>query len=152
MSVYLGGRNVAVAEHHLHRPQVGAMAEQMGGKRMADHMRGDVFVDAGGQGNFANDLPEAQSGHAAAASGDKKVITVLAFEDMRATRLQILIDFFLCLFAKGNQPFLVALAQYPDKTSAQITGSQRQLHQLRHPQAGGVENKEHGVVSLGNWC
>ena len=52
MGVYLGGRNVAVAEHHLYRTQVGAVAEQVGGKGVANHMRRDIFVDAGGQRQF----------------------------------------------------------------------------------------------------
>ena len=101
-------------------------------------------------GNFSNDLPEPQTGHAAAASGDKKIITALAFEDMRSTRQQVLVDFFFSLFAKGNQTFFVALAQHPDESCAQIAGGERQLDQLRYPQAGGIEKKEHGIVSLGN--
>ncbi len=118
MGVDLGGSNIAVAEHHLHGAQVGAVVEQMGGKRMADHMWGDAFVDAGGQGNFSNDLPESQSGHTAAASGNKKIITALALEDMRSSILQVRVDFFFCLFTKGNQSFFVAFTQYPDETSA----------------------------------
>ena len=78
MGVYLGGGNVGVAEHHLHCAQIGTVAEKMGGKRMADHMRRDIFVDAGGQGDFSNYLPESQAGHAAAASGDKEIIAALA--------------------------------------------------------------------------
>lgn len=39
MGVYLGGREVTVAQEHLYHPQVGTMIKQMRGKRMAQGMR-----------------------------------------------------------------------------------------------------------------
>ena len=35
MGVYLGGREVTVAQEHLYHPQVGAMIKQMCGKRVS---------------------------------------------------------------------------------------------------------------------
>lgn len=58
MGINLSGGNVRMSEHHLYGPQIGAMAEKMGGKGVSNHMGGDFFVDTGSQGGFSNNLPE----------------------------------------------------------------------------------------------
>ena len=42
VSVDLRGGEVGVAQHLLHRPQVGSALEQMGGERVAERVRRDV--------------------------------------------------------------------------------------------------------------
>ena len=59
MGINLRRRDIGVAEHGLHRAQVGAAFEQMGRERMAQGVRRDSFVDAGGQSVAANQFPEA---------------------------------------------------------------------------------------------
>ena len=44
LGVDLGGGDVRVAEHHLHGPQVGAAGQQVGGERMAEHVRADPLL------------------------------------------------------------------------------------------------------------
>jgi len=149
MGVNLGSSDVCMAEHHLHRPEVCAVAEKMGGKRMADHMGRDIFGDAGSQSVFANNLPEAQAGHAGAASGNKEKVAPLALQNQGAGGFQVVFDPFFRLVAKGNQSFFVALADDPDKTCIEITCRQWQPDQLGNPQSGGIEEKEHGVVPAG---
>ena len=39
MGVNLGGCNVSMAEHELHGAQVSPMGQEMGGKRVAKHVR-----------------------------------------------------------------------------------------------------------------
>ena len=39
VGVNLGSRNIAVSKQHLHDPQVRAVIEQVGGKRMAQSVR-----------------------------------------------------------------------------------------------------------------
>ena len=41
MGVDLGGRDVRMAQHRLHGPQVRAVVQQMGRERMAEHMGAD---------------------------------------------------------------------------------------------------------------
>jgi hypothetical protein len=81
MSVNLGSCDVGVAKHHLHCAQVGTVTEQMRGKRVANHMRRNFFVDAGVQGNVSHYLPESQAGHATAAPGNKEIIASFALQD-----------------------------------------------------------------------
>ena len=39
MRIHLCGRNVRMPEQHLHYPQIGAVIEQVGGKRMSTRVR-----------------------------------------------------------------------------------------------------------------
>lgn len=50
--------------------------------------------------------------------------------------------------AKGDESFLVALADYPDEAGCEITGGKGDGDQFRDPDAGGIQEMEHGVVSL----
>src|SRR5690349_16681812 len=61
VSVDLGGGDVHVTEHLLHRPEVGAPLQQVGGERMPQRMRRDVPRDAGALHVAAQDLPRAHA-------------------------------------------------------------------------------------------
>ncbi len=110
MGVYLCGGDVGVAKHHLHGAQVCTVAEEMGGKRVSDHVGRDILVDAGCQGCFSNYLPEPQPCHATAAAGNKEIIASFAFKDEWPRCFQILLYLFFCLVSKGDQSFLIAFA------------------------------------------
>lgn len=152
MGVDLGCGDIGMAEHHLHRPQVGPMAEEVGGKRVADHVWRDFLCYADSQGGLPDDLPKSQAGHAGAAPGDEKIIAVLVFENERPGRFQIVINFFPSLVAKGNQALFITLAENPDKPSVQIAPRKRQADEFRNPQAGCVEDKKHGIIPFADGC
>lgn len=69
VGVNLGGGDVGVAEHGLDRAEVGAVHEEVSGKRVAESVRGDVFGDAGGFGVVINDALDGAGGEAAEISG-----------------------------------------------------------------------------------
>ena len=48
VGVYLRGREVGVAQHHLHRPQVGPALEQVGRETVPEGVGRDVLLDPGG--------------------------------------------------------------------------------------------------------
>ncbi len=146
VGIYLGGADIGMAEHHLNGAQVGAMSQQMGGKGVAQHMRGDVLAYTGGGGCFFENLPVTPSGHGLAPGGDEQGISAFGAEDGGTTFLEILLEMVFGGFAEGHQPLFAALAQDPDEAGVEITGDQRQLHQFTHPQAGGVEQIDHGGV------
>ena len=151
MGVNLGGSDIGMAEHHLDRAEVGAMGEKMGGEGMADHVRRDIFGDAGCQGRFPDDLPETQPGHRRTPGGDEEEITAPAAQDRRPTMFQIGFDLVLGLDAEGDESLLAALANYPDKAGGKIACGQRQGDQFGDAESGGVEEKEHGPVAAGQW-
>lgn len=127
------------------------MGQEVGGKGVAQHVRRDGLADSRRPCRFFDDLPEPESGHGAAPVADKKDIAAPALEDQRAGGLKIVPDDFPGRNAKGNEPLLVTLADYPDKAGGEIAGRQRNGDQLRDPDPGGVEQVQHGIVSLGLW-
>src|SRR2546423_14152333 len=79
--------DVGVAEHHLHGAQIGAMFEQMRGKRMPQHVRRDVRGDAGVAGMLDDFHPERLPRHWAPKSG-KKEVWICAFAEFRTSALE----------------------------------------------------------------
>ena len=88
-------------------------------------MRRDVFANACGPCVFFENLPETQARHAAAAIGDKEIVTPFAAKDMRTSTVQIVLNFTFCGITERNEPFFVAFAHDPDKTSVKVAGDQR---------------------------
>ena len=63
MGVDLGGADVGMAEHRLHRTQIRTMAQQMGRKGMAQCVRRYMFVDSNLLGVMPKAHPEVLSRH-----------------------------------------------------------------------------------------
>ena len=148
VGVDLGGGDVGMAKHELHGSQVCAMGQEVGGKGMTQHVRGDGFVDPSRPCRLFDDLPETETAHGAAPVADKKGIAAAPLEDQRSCRLEVLLDNFPGRGAKGDQSFLVALADHPDKAGGEIAGGKGNGYQLGNPHPGGVEEVQHGVVPL----
>ena len=148
VGVDLGGGDVRMAKHELDGSQVGTMGQEVGGKGVTQDVRGYGFADAGRSCRLLDDLPETESGHGPASVTDKKGIAASALEDQRSCCPEVLLDDILGRYAKGDEPLLVALADHPDKTGGKIACGKRERHQLRDPDPCGVEQMQHGVVSL----
>lgn len=104
-----------MAKHELNGSQVCSMSQEVGGKGMAQHVRGDGFAEPCRPRRLLDDLPEAQSAHGAAPVADKKGIAAATLEDQRSCRLEVLFYDFPGRGTKGDESFLVALADHPDK-------------------------------------
>ena len=65
VSVDLGGGDIAVPQHRLNRAQVGAIHQQVGSKRVAQSVRGDMLGDAGRLSIFADDSLDRAGGQTA---------------------------------------------------------------------------------------
>src|SRR4051812_21833880 len=74
MGVELGGGHVGVPEHLLHRSQVAAPGEQVGGEGVAQRVGAHPVRQAGGLRVAANDLVEPLAGEGAAAEVDEQVL------------------------------------------------------------------------------
>jgi len=130
VSINLGRGNIGMPKHHLHRPQVGTVAKKVGGKGMADHVRRDFLIDSNHQSGCSDYLPKSQAGHTGTAPGNEKKIAALVFENEGPGGIEVVIDFLPGLFAKGDQPFFIALAEYPDKSGTQVACRKRQANQF----------------------
>jgi len=148
VGVDLGRGDVGVAQHGLYGAQVGAMAQEVGGEGVTQHVRRDGFADSGCPRRVFDDLPETESGHGAAPVADKETIAAPALEDQRAGGREVMFDDFPGRNAERDESFLVALADHPDKAGGEVAGGKGDGDQLRNPDAGGVKEVEHGVVSL----
>jgi len=130
VGVDLGGGDVGMAKHELDGAQVSAMAQEVGGKGVTQHVRGYGFTDSGRSCRLLDDLPEAESAHGTAAVADKKRVAAPAFEDQRSCCSEVLFHDFPGRYAKGDESFLVALADHPDKAGRKITGGKGEGDQL----------------------
>ena len=149
MGIDLGCGNIGVAEHHLHRPEIGPMLQKMGGKRVAQNMRADFLTDANLQTALSDNLPETQPRHACSSIGDKKKIAEPGLEEFCPACLEINTDMIFCRLSKGYQPFPPALAQHTDMAIGKGKTGNRQMNQLRDPHARGIEEMEHSSVAQG---
>ena len=85
MGVDGGGGDVGVAQQQLHRAQIGAVVEQVGGKGVAQGVGRQRAADASGQRVFFHQGPEHHAGHAGAARGDEQRVAELALQDGTAS-------------------------------------------------------------------
>lgn len=133
MGVDLGGCNIGVAKHHLYRTKIRTMAQQVGGKGVAQHVGGNIFFNTCGESSFFDDLPEAQSCHAGAAIGYEQVVAASSLEDEGPGCFMVVFNFCLGLLTKGDETLLATLAENPDKARSHVTGRKWELDQLRNP-------------------
>jgi len=110
MGIDLGGGNVGMAEHHLHRAEICPACQQVGGKGMPHSVRADFFVDSPVDGQLPDDLPEPVSGHGPAPVTDKEIWTGTVLEQGRSAALQVILDFFSGCIIKGYHPLFVSFA------------------------------------------
>ena len=73
MSIDLGCGNVAVAEHHLHRTQIGPPFQQMRGEGMSQGMGGEGFLDSRQLCISLETIPEGLPAHPFPGPVDKKI-------------------------------------------------------------------------------
>lgn len=130
MGIDLSRGYISVAQHKLYGAEIGAMGQHMGGKRMAQHVGGDVLTDTGGNGCFPENLPETQASHGASAIGDKESVAALAIKNGRSGGVKVTLQFFSGGFSKRDQSFLVAFAEDADKSAADVAGHKRQLDEF----------------------
>ena len=151
MGVDLGGGQVAMAQQHLHHPQVRPVVEQMGGKGVTQGMGGQGLANPSLQGIALDEQPEGLAGHAATAYRGEQVIAHPPVEDVRTPLPHIGLEPGNGLFPQWDQALLVALARHPHHPLHQAHGLRGQGHQLRHPQPRGVEDLQHGAIALAAW-
>ena len=96
---------------------------------------------------FPDDLPESVAGHGLAAIADKEVRAGPVFKKGWSAALQIILNNFTCGIVKGYHPFLVPLAQNADMAAAGAASVHGQVDQLGNPDAGGIEQVQHGIVA-----
>lgn len=148
MRIDLGSRDFLVAEHLLDGPQVGAAFQQVRGKRMAEGMWADPFMDTS-QGDLLLDDVEDHDPRERGAPAVEKQDVLEAFlgYDLDPV-LEIVVDLMERCLGNGYQTLLVALAQDPNEALFGVDIRVSQVDQFRYAQPAAVENLQHGPVAV----
>ena len=144
-----------MAQQQLQRAQVGAMVEQMGGETVAQPVwRHRARVDPGHGRMALEPRPERLPGRRPAPGGQEQRHVAagvgwhrLASGQLRPGLGQVTLQPVPGLLPQRHQPILAALAGHPHHPLAQVDRIGRQVHQLAHPQAGGVHQFQHRPVA-----
>ena len=136
-----------MAKQHLHRPQVGAVIEQVGGEGMAQRVRRQRRGNARRQRLLLHDHPEHHPAHPMAARGDEQVLGLLAAEDGPAGFGKVAHQPVARQLAERHQPLLAALAQHPQHALVHPEVEGLQTDQFADAQAAGVHQLQHGAVA-----
>ena len=67
------GGNIAVAEHLLDRPEIGAVFQKMSGETVPQRMRMDLFIYPGKESGLFDDRPEAFSVQPSAGTRNEQI-------------------------------------------------------------------------------
>ena len=104
-----------MAEHHLHRPQIGAVLHQVGGKGVANNVWADRRADTRPHGVAAENLPKTLSGEGPAAVVEKELGKALTVE-LRPGVLQIIVEPGHGAVTERHQSLLAPLADDPNES------------------------------------
>ncbi len=127
MHIYLGSRNILVAQHGLDGAQVGTALKEVSGKTMAESMGADILLDACPLGIVLNiDKKSDATEFRAALGADEDIILVAGLGLDRHPDNKPQAELFHGLFTNGNQAFLSPLAMNTD-----ITLLQKELAHLK---------------------
>ena len=144
----LRGRQIAVAEQHLHHAQVRAVIEQMGGKGMSQSMGREVPVDAGLAGITLDDVPERLARHAISAARREEKIGAAVEQNVSAPAVYEGLEPSHGFLAERNQALAIALAEHANDALIEIDLRELQVHEFGYPQTGGIEHFEHGAIAV----
>lgn len=147
MGVDLSGGQIGMAEHFLHRAQVRAAFQQVGGERMANGVRRGGFGDAGRLQMAAQDLPHAHARELAAARIDKDFFLQASPNQLRPGVREILLQPPDRHFADGYQPFLLAFAKDTHQLLRQEEIIHFQFDCLRNARAGSIQKLQQGAIA-----
>ena len=146
MGVDLRGGQALVAQHLLHRAQVAAGVEQVGGEAVAQGVRGDGLEPARAAQPAFEQERHARVGEAPAAVVEEE--RALALGGARAALAQVLPQAGEGGIAHRHEPLPGALAHDPHEPRNEIHVPHVEGRQLRAAQAAGVEQLQDGAVPL----
>src|SRR4051794_11424080 len=111
--VNLCGAEIGVAQHQLYASQVGAAFEQVGGEGVAQDVRTQRLINAGGFSMDAQQLPEALACHTFTSRGHEQKWAWPSLEKHRTFLAAIGAYGGEGLPANGHEPLLVPLSDDP---------------------------------------
>src|SRR5919109_1339125 len=144
--VELRGGDVRVAEHLLHRSQVAAPREQVGGEGVTQRVRADAIGEPGRDGVAADDLVEALAGQRAAAEIDEHMRFGGPLHQAGPSPLEGCAQRLHGRLADRHHALLRALPPRTEHTLLQVDVGQLEPDRLRSAEAAGVHQLEERTV------
>ena len=153
MCVDLRGGQGGVPQEVLHAAQVGAALHQVGGGAVAQRMGTDVPGDPGSGGVTIQQRAHGAVAEPAPTDAEEQRLSGSAVPLLGEHRASLLLP--ACDRVQGRRtdrddPLLGALAGDPDRALPAVDPRSVQRHQLRDPQAGGVQQFQHRQVAQGD--
>ena len=152
MGIDLSGGQVAVAQQHLHDPQVRPVVQQVRCERVPQRVRRQRLGDAGLLGHPAQHLPESLAAHRAALTGHKQIFGLRApLQQQRPGFPQVALQPIGRALTERHQPLLHALPDQAQDSGLHIDLALFEGNQFADPEPAGVEQFQHGAIpqSLG---
>src|SRR5690606_12150825 len=143
-----GSGNAFVSQHLLYSTQVGTAFDQVAGKRMAERVGTDFFL----QSDFCRKVLDDNKYHD---PGQRRAPAVQEYEVLEA-RFNLLVDAYFVqinmeifgrLGANRYQAFFAAFAFDFDKLHVQKQVGNFQAYQFTHPEAAAIQNLQQGFVT-----
>jgi hypothetical protein len=151
MGIDLGGAQVRVAEHLLHRAQVRAPLEEMRGEGMAEEVgMHPCRIETRFRGQAPEDEEGAGTGQPAALRVEEELRAVPAIEERPAPG-EVAAHGLDAFASERDDPLLVSLAEAPNDAVVQVDPAAVEPHRLADPEPGSVEELDQGAVAERSW-
>ena len=124
------------------------MGQEVGGKGVAQAVGGDVLLNASPTCSFFNDLPESEPCHPFAPISDEQGVASSTLHNGWPALFQIAEQCIMGRYPKWNEAFLISFTSNSNKCGRKIDPVKRKGHQFRDTYPSGVEELQHGVVTL----
>jgi hypothetical protein len=141
MGVDLGGPGALMTEEFLDDAKVGAAFQEVGGEAVSESVSGDILLDSSGRGGILH--------HSLNRAGGEVTVRTVAGKEPSVGGVGIPVDAerFDSPVSQKSVAVLPALTpsdQHQTTLHVEIPGLE--THDLPHPEAGGIEEKEKGSV------
>ena len=146
VGVYLGGEDGFVAQHLLDDPQVRTPFDEVGGEGVAEGVRGNLLVDAGGHRLFLHEVEDGDAAERPAGPVQEKDVLERAGGRFRTDR-KIVPDGFRGHFPEGNDALLVALADDIDIPLVQMDMGNPEAGAFAHAETASVQDLQDGAAA-----
>ena len=134
-----------MAQHLLNGMEVRAVFQQVRRKGVAQHMGRDVFLDICFFLVEFDDLPKALAGHSLAVHIDEQGLFLIIGDDALPDVLHIILQRLHRAGVQRDAP-LFPFAAAHNEAGGQIQVIHVQVDQLRDPDAGGIQQLQHGMI------
>ena len=148
VGVYLRGAYVGVSEEHLDDAEVGPAFEHGRSEGVAEGVRRDRLLDAGGEGLTLDHDEDHDACQMMATAVEEHVILLAGFDLHLLPVLEPQLQLMDGAVGDGHEPLLVALADDADEMLVEVEIRQLEVRQLRDAQPAGEERLDDGAVAL----